>query len=181
MSETIEEVPKPSPDAGSVGLWGFMKTAPLAARLKVMVVLMSGAVVVVSSTWIVSQLLRLQKTGGEIRRPASQNAGEFSVNLSYELKDVALALSKRGHQGRTSYAQFSLVLDLPSKDSKRLMELNRAKILNTIHEVGSRFNLEDFQYPGIYGDFKSALLAQLQKEFGAEAPSALSIREWVIN
>lgn len=106
-----------------------------------------------------------------------------SFQFAYEIKDMSMAImNKKGT--RTAYSQFTLIFDCPSEICKKVLELNRAKIINAIFEVGGDFYTEDFEAPLAatgFQRFKDGVRGKTAEYFGKNAPSLVVLKDWVMN
>lgn len=109
--------------------------------------------------------------------PAPREVDPFTY--TYEVKGVSVPLADRAAT-RITYATFSLSLDCASPGCRRAMEINRARVLNSLYETATKFYVEDFSGPEGLTPFKAAVSAGLRGAFGELAPRAIAIREWVI-
>jgi hypothetical protein len=119
------------------------------------------------------------EAGRETARPTSRgNAAPGAY--TYELRGISIHLSDR-HRLHSAYAQFSLLLDCPNQAAQHAMELNHAKLLDTVLQVGNRFYLEDLSDGTGLEAFKARLLAKLEERFRADAPRRIWVRDWLVN
>lgn len=168
-----EEVRQPSPT-----LRQFFRSAPYTIKLRLMVVgLLAVAVVLTSSLMI----LEVWKAHARFRpvpkaHPQRMVASE-PFSQTYELRKVSLSLSDRSGR-RSGYAQFTLVLDLPSPEARRWCELNRAQMIHVILEQGARFQLEDFDTPRGYELLKEALHSAFKERFAQHAPREILLKDF---
>lgn len=164
------------------------KSAPGYLKVRMFVLVGMGCTVLLGSllsiVWIWKAHRGLSATEEVLehsRKFASHEPKEFE--FAYEIKDMSMAvMNKKGT--RTAYAQFTLMFDCPSADAKHVMELNRAKVIDGIFEVGGDFSLEDFQAPLAakgFERFKSQLKARLTKQLKGEAPRNVVLKDWVMN
>ncbi|NBW98584.1 hypothetical protein EBR03_03335 [bacterium] len=106
-----------------------------------------------------------------------------STGFPYEINQVSMAIMNRKGT-KTAYAQFSLVITCPNEESHKSMVLNRAKLLDTIFNVGSDFYLEDFEGPKTAESltaFKKRLPEKYQTEFSSRGPSEIVLKDWIVN
>jgi len=141
--------------------------------------------VLLCSGWIIIQLLSVQKPSPhevKVDPVASEReiAAAPSYTFTYELKDVSLPLTSRVKK-KTSYAQFTLVFDLPDEASRRWMEVNRPQVMDVLLEVGHRFKLEDFQSPKGYDNLKKMLKAAYRQSFKSYSPREIVFKDWILN
>jgi len=167
-------------------LWNFYRRSRWTIKLKLVTIGLLALTICASSSWMIATIIRAQKPAPALRDPAhvapvdevASKAEADAFSFSYELRNLSLALESR-HSRRSGFAQFSLVLDLPDEKAKRWMELNRAKLLNAVLEVGSRFSLEDLEGNEGKVKFKDLLRETYRKEFGDQAPRDIAIRDWI--
>ena len=124
--------------------------------------------------WAGSKIVELE----EKRESVTRQVAAFTK--SYEVAMISIPLVNRSTT-RIAYAQFSLTFDCPNERSYRAMELNRAKLLDTIYTVASNFYLEDFDSTNGIQNFKKSLISSYNKYFRELAPRRLTINDWVIN
>lgn len=98
---------------------------------------------------------------------------------SFEVRGISIPLADRAAT-KIAYANFSLSLDCATPACKRAMELNRARLLDTLFETATRFYLEDLQGPEGLSPFKTAIVSDLRGAFGELSPREIAIRDWVI-
>ncbi len=97
----------------------------------------------------------------------------------FELPNFSLSLPAVG--GRTAYAQFSLVLDCPTLEARRHLELNRARLRDTVLSASLPFGAAELKAaPGILA-YKSRLLTELKSTFGPNAPRDLSLENFLVH
>jgi flagellar basal body-associated protein FliL len=113
-------------------------------------------------------------------KPTSENPSPNSVGNSYQLKDLTLSFSDE-KTGRVAYAQFSMTLELPSVEAQRWVSLNRARLLDSLHEVAVQFQLIDIEKPNGIVSFKKALTNQWKAHFGNAAPTTVEFQDWTLN
>ncbi len=107
-----------------------------------------------------------------------KEAPEFTY--VYEIKAVAIPLSGR-FAPKSAYAQFNLVLDCPSAECQRMMEVSRAKVRNDLFESSAGFTVEDFHEKDGFVKLKASFLNRLDEDFGELAPRGVVLRDWVVN
>lgn len=167
---------------------GWFSFRGMSARTRFAIAILGGcaAVILVTTIFIVVQILRIQVNQmGEAVTPEtaaptvthSEDAKPFGE--VYELQDMTVSLGNR-NQTLAAYAEFNLVLDCPNKEAKRWMEMNRASIRDVVYERTVSFTVEDFGTPQGFGQIKQSILTGLKARFGAHAPRDLAIRDWVI-
>lgn len=162
----------------------FRVPLPIKGRL---ILLASLAVLTLgTSTWSIYHILTADVSGplpseiyeSEIKSKAKvASVPEFT--FPYELKPLTIALSDR-KKLRSAYAQFALVFDCPSEESRARMALNRAKLMNTVNEVAGQFVLDDFAASTGFATFKGALQANYKTLFGKDAPRQIAVKDWVM-
>jgi flagellar basal body-associated protein FliL len=115
--------------------------------------------------------------------PSGEHAKALPFHFPYEINQISMAMMNR--QGtRTAYAMFSLVLDCPSEKALKNLSMNRAKLVDSVFDVGGNFVLEDFvapKTPETLTKLKTQLLEKYQHSFPDEAPRDLVLKDWVIN
>jgi len=142
-----------------------------------------GLGVMVGSSWIIVQVVKVQWSAPahkEEKQVTHKAEPAPSFSYSYELKNISIPLVDRSAT-RVAYAQFTLLLDCPTKKSRDSMTLHRAKLLDTIFEVASQFYVEDFQTPKGFENFKKKLIASYKKHFEILSPREIAIRDWFMN
>ena len=164
---------------------GFFRMASLAQRSKVFGLFLCGLMTIAVSTASIRWVWQTH-LGPEVEPARSIPTPIPPVApyvFPYEIKQVSMAISNEGGT-RTAYAQFTLMLDCPNEDSQKLMVLNRAKLLDSIFEVGSTMTIEQFQgvkAPEAFAFFKKRLLEIYKGQFGDLAPREVVFRDWFIN
>jgi len=104
-------------------------------------------------------------------------------SFPYEINQVSMAIMNRKGT-KTSYVQFSLILDCPNEEAKKTLTMNRAKLLDAIFVVGSGFYLDDFngqEASKSFDRFKTQLLEKYQSDFHAQAPREIALKDWIVN
>lgn len=102
-----------------------------------------------------------------------------SFTHPYELKKMSIALTDaQGNAG--TFAQFTLVLDCPSEASRHWIEVSRSMIRDAVYETASDFRVEHFSNTDGYSQFREHLLQTLRDRMGDQAPSGVSIEDWVL-
>lgn len=165
-----------------------LKTAPSYIKARMLVLIGIGLFALFGALLSVTWILKAHRgpTATEevlehSRHLASHESKEFEH--AYEIKDMSMALLNRKGT-RTAYAQFSLMFDCPDADSKHVLEMNRAKLIDGIFEVGGDFILEDFQAPLAakgFERFKGQIQSRLQTQFKGNAPRVVVLKDWVMN
>lgn len=119
----------------------------------------------------------------EKKEPEEVVKKSLPFSFPYEINQVAMAVMNKAGS-KTAYAQFSMVLDCPNETAFKAMTLNRAKLVDSIFDIGGNFYLEDFspeKTPETLTKFKAQLLEKYQHSFQAESPRELVIKDWVLN
>ena len=166
-------------------LWSFFRRSASPIKLRLVLITISAVLVVVTSVYLIGRILHINLTA-PTEVPATSTTNQTadpapdSPAYPFELRNLSLPLAER-KSSRMHYAQFTLVLECPTPESRRLMELSRAKLLDTILEVGAAFHAEDFQGPNGYEAFKGALKANLSYLFKENAPQDVFIKDWLMN
>lgn len=165
-----------------------LKTAPSYLKIRMFMIAGSGLVVLLASllsiTWIWKAHrgpIATEEVLEHSRKLASHETKEFE--FAYEVKDMSMALLNRKGT-RTAYAQFTLIFDCPDEESKHVLEMNRAKIIDGIFEVGGDFTLEEFQAPLAakgFEKFKKNIQSRLQTQLKDQAPRLVVLKDWVMN
>lgn len=154
---------------------------PKRAQAKLAGLFVLAAVVCVGSGYSIYKIFALRSPAPAhpevTAAPKVTKVPSFTYTL--ELKDISIPLVDKGAT-RVSYAQFTLVLDCGSKEIHRMMELNRAKLLDEIFEVASKFYIEDFESPDGFSKFKQTLQASYLEHFKQGAPREIAIKNWYI-
>jgi flagellar basal body-associated protein FliL len=116
------------------------------------------------------------------REPAeeTEKKAEPTSLSNYVLRDVTLSFTD-DHTGRVGYAEFSLSLDLPTPEAEQWISLNRAKLLDSLHETAFNFQLQDFDSPDGIEKFKQSIKENWVTRFGATAPVEVNIQDWTLN
>lgn len=117
-------------------------------------------------------------SAGKRMTPAKPAVALFQY--PYEMKALSFALTDR-RGVRTAYAQFAIVLDCPSEEARREIELRHAFILDLIQTVAGQFFVEDFATPKGLHSFKAAMLSSLRTHLRRNAPRSIAVRDWLIN
>ncbi len=149
MTDTSQVTADSSP-LNSESWPAFFKRVNFKIKLRILGLLFAGVlstgacIVVITLILIGSRGSHPHEVAAGHERKLSGVANEFAY--SYEIQNVAIPLFDRVKK-RTAYAQFSLILDCPSEEAKRQMELNRAKLLDSIFEVALQFQISDFSTP----------------------------------
>lgn len=170
----------------------WLRTADPNSRKKAVLLISLGSALTLVSVLAIWYILKARtsilpmETHQEVESKTSdhsQGQGTSAYTFPYEINQVSMALmNRKGTQ--TAYAQFSLILDCPSEESKKLLTMNRAKLLDTIFVVGSGFYLDDFKGSEAtkgFEKFKTQLLQKYQGEFQAQAPKEISLKDWIVN
>jgi hypothetical protein len=163
---------------------GLFRSASPGLKLRLGSLLLMAFLVSLASGWAVARIWVWHRTSlvpAEVllkHRERQRNDTFFA--FPYEIRNVAVPLTDHRNL-RSAYAQFTLVLDCPNPESHRLMELNHAKILNTLFETASTFYVEDFETPTGHQSFKGALQANFKVIFKDQSPRDIAFRDWVIN
>lgn len=163
-------------------LWVFFRRSSLWVKLKLSALLSIAACVLFVSAFAIFQILKwkMENTPKPVQRELSVKTNP-AFTYVFELKNLSIPLVNRAST-RIAYAQFALELDCPSDESKKLMELNRAKTMDRIFEVASQFYVEDFDSVETGSDqFKKRLLALLEKDFKTLSPRQVVFKDWLIN
>lgn len=163
----------------------FFRTSPVKTKIFMVCLLLLAIGVVGSTSWVIHRLLTLNGylvTDEESSRPQKPSAPpvvpEFSQKYEIEHMSVELPSSVR-LQG--AHAEFSLVFDCPSEESKRALLLNRARLRDNIFDVAAGFTVEKFQSAGGFQEFKSKILKKLKEFLAENSPRAVAIKDWVMN
>ena len=70
---------------------------------------------------------------------------------------------------------------LPDGEAKHVMQMNHAKIFDTVFEVASTYYIEDFQKPAGFESFKGSLLAHFRADYKEHPPKQVVIKDWLLN
>ncbi len=163
----------------------FYKTAPAPKRMMMSAVGAFAALVVISSLCSISMILRRKgnEAAAQYPRPVRTPAALTEIppyTFRFELPNFSISLpSKKG--GRTAYAQFSLVLDCPTLASRRHLELNRARLRDTLLTASMPFGEQDLKGNQGISRYKSRLLVELRGAFGPNAPRDLSLENFLVH
>lgn len=163
----------------------FYETAPAPRRLAMSALWATAALVIISCFFSISLILRKgirSVSAPKVSAPRTPAAlTEIPpYTFRFELPNFSISLpSRKG--GRTAYAQFSLVLDCPSLESRRHLELNRARLRDTVLSASMPFGQEDLRANQGIGRYKSRLLVELRGTFGANAPRDLSLENFLVH
>lgn len=165
----------------------FLKIAPLTTKLKIVALFFSGFLILVVTVFSIKNIWSYYQgpdlTESVLHR--SRDVASISPEYThvYEIKDMSVAfMNKKGT--RTAYSQFTLIFDCENEECKKNMALQRAKVLDTIFEVGGEFYLEDFSpplAPGGFAKFKSEIIVSLKKHFKSLAPREVVLKDWFLN
>ncbi|MBI4403863.1 MAG: hypothetical protein HY537_06875 [Deltaproteobacteria bacterium] len=152
-------------------------------KLRLLAIFCLAIATMCASATVIFHLIRIQKKPEPpeavlLKRKLSSVAPVFTY--PFELRNLSLPFTNRT-SSRMAYAQFTIVLDCPTEEAKHYMELNRAKVLDAIFEVGMNFFVEDFDTPEGYKKFKESLSQSLSAIFKAASPRRIDIQDWVIN
>lgn len=166
-----------------------LKHLPLRTKAVVSALIVCGAVILVTTLFIVIQILRIQVDRvGDVVSPEAEHHEAPPPPLShpvdpftqsYELQGMSISLGNR-NQTLAAYAEFNLILDCPTKDSKRWMEMNRASIRDAVYEATVLFTVEDFSSGEGFSRMKKSIVETLKSRFGAHAPREVAIQNWII-
>jgi len=156
----------------------------VSVKLKFTFIGLLAVTVVGGSSWAIFTLLRVQHFSFD-REPAAKKPPPPPVvaqpfEYVYELKDISMQVSDRSGR-RSGYIQFSLTLEMPNKEARHWMDLNRAKLISTVLDVGNRFFIEDFDRKDGIDKFKDKIAAAYSQQFNAYAPTGITIQDWVLN
>lgn len=158
--------------------------ATVKVKIQLAFIGLAAAAIVVCSSWTIYNLVRVQHFT-TLREPAAKPAVPTPVvakpyEYVYELKNIAMQVSDRAGR-RTGYIQFSLTLEMPNEEAKHWMELNRAKLISTVIDVGNRFTIEDFNKKDGLDTFKDKIAKVYAQQFEGYAPKGITIQDWVLN
>src|SRR4051812_14672065 len=113
----------------------FYKTAPLPRRLAMTGVGTAAFLVLLSSVSAISLILRKGIDASAVLKVGPRTPAALAeippYTFRFELPNFSISLPSVSG-GRTAYAQFSLVLDCPTLESRRHLELNRARLRDTL-------------------------------------------------
>jgi len=170
----------------------WLRTVDPQTRKKALLLMGLGGFLTLLSVMAIFTVLKARTTAlsPQVQDAADSTTSDHEVGQSanvyafpYEINQVSMALmNRKGTQ--TAYAQFSLILDCPNEESKKTLTMNRAKLLDTIFLVGSGFYLDDFKGSEAtkgFEKFKTLLLEKYQNEFQAQAPTEISLKDWIVN
>jgi flagellar basal body-associated protein FliL len=163
------------------------KHLPLRNRLAIGVLVLCAATIFVTTILVIFMIIRIQFSRVEeavspVETHEAPHAQSLTIPLfeqTYELQGMSISLGNR-NQTLAAYAEFNLVLDCPTKDSKKWMEMNRASIRDAIYEATIAFTVEDFSSPEGFVRMKKSIVDVLKGRFGAHAPREVVVRDWVI-
>ncbi len=162
----------------------FFQTASLNRRIAMAGVGFAALVVIIGS--VSSIFFILHRTPEDRMAARAVPRGPAAVaaippyTYRFELPNFSISLPSRGG-GRTAYAQFSLVLDCPTLDSRRQLELNRARLRDTLLTASMPFGQEELRGIQGIGRYKERLLVELRTAFGANAPRDLSLENFLVH
>lgn len=170
----------------------WFRTADPETKKKAVRLISIGVLMTFISGLAIAYVLRARSLPSSSDTKTENEAGESEQSLShqnssfvfpYEINQVSMAMmNRKGTQ--TAYAQFSLILDCPTEESKKTLAMNRAKLLDSIFVVGSSFYLDDFTGKDAlkgFEKFKTQLLEKYQADFQAQAPREISLKDWIVN
>jgi flagellar basal body-associated protein FliL len=165
------------------------KKLPLRNRISLGILLASAVTIVFTTLLIIFMIIRIQfsrveevvspEPTHEASAPEHHEPTTAPFTLSYELQGMSISLGNR-NQTLSAYAEFTLVLDCPNKDSKRWMEMNRASIRDAVYESTIAFTVEDFSTPDGFARMKKSIVDTFKGRFGGHAPRDVAVRDWVI-
>ena len=161
-------------------LWQFFGRSPWHIRMRLVFWALVGLAAVLLSAWAIRWILFLAP---QTKEPPGTVFSPEPLPLyshTYEMENISIPLVDR-RQRRTGYAQFALVLDCPTPDIRKQMELHRAEMLNAIFEVAAQFYIEDFTSERGFKNFKAQLTAHFHTIFKGNGPREISIKDWVLN
>lgn len=164
---------------------GF-KNLPVRSRITIGVLVACAATIFITTILVIFMIIRIQFSRVEeaVVPLETHEAGAHSASIplfeqTYELQSMSISLGNR-NQTLAAYAEFNLVLDCPTKDSKKWMEMNRASIRDAVYEATIAFTVEDFSSPEGFVRMKKSIVEVLKGRFGAHAPREVVVRDWVI-
>jgi flagellar basal body-associated protein FliL len=174
-----------SPPMARLSYRQFFKEAPLERRLAMIGV--GALAVLVTSSSAFSIKLILRATRAEMPKPVAAAPRKPAAlqemppyTFRFELANFSISLPSAPN-GRTSYAQFSLVLDCPNLEARRHMELNRARLRDTVLSASLPFSVAELQDSKGISRYKTKLMAELKTTFGANAPRDLSLENFLVH
>src|SRR5262245_37977059 len=107
----------------NISFWEFFRLASFRVKLRLGFLGLSAILVLVMAS---TSIFFIAKTSLDFSRERQRQLASIpapaapAFAFAYELRDLSLALGSRD-AGRTSYAQFSLVLDCPTEGARREM------------------------------------------------------------
>ncbi len=164
----------------------FFRRAPWAIRSAVVVCWGLGILSVIGSAVVVTRIFSVRhefqvKTEHEamVKRNRPTHPGD-PYQHTFEVQDLSVPLSGR-KTVKSAYAQFGLLFDCPTEESKKAMELSRAFVLDAIFEAAADFRVEDFRSEAGFRGFKQSILARLRARLDDDTPRDLSFQSWLMN
>lgn len=155
------------------------------AKTKVAVSIGLAILVFAGSTWSIYQIVKLQFAVHAAERvlsksPVHKEEKKEALHLSYEIKNLSLPLKEKSSR-QMAEANMTLILDLPSEEAVKMMQLNHAKLLSIALESGEPFSIDDFRTSKGLKLFKKRFLEGISEAFPDVHPNAVLIKEFLIH
>ena len=175
--------PAGAPAPQKESLKQFFKRVPRQVQVFLVGLAVAGVSTIIFAFWASVSVLSLNRKAPLpddvlARQHHPTGPAEPYTNV-YEIKEISVHFASRETE-QVGYAQFGLTLDLATPEGVRMMELNRARLLDLIFEVAADFSFEQMKTPEGYQQFKAALLAGFKKTFSENGPRDLAIKSWLI-
>ncbi len=162
----------------------FYKTAPPPKRMAMNMVIGLALMITISSLSAISIILRQGSGMTAAPAPSPRTPAALAeippYTFRFELPNFSVSLPTRGKR-RTAYAQFSLVLDCPTLDSRRHLELNRARLRDAVLSASLPFGEAELRESRGIARYKGQLLSELKTTFGPNAPRDLSLENFLVH
>ena len=170
-------------------LLSFFAKSPTRVKLRLSFFFTTGVTVIVVAGFIIGTVYKYHRSPSVTEQVLTKSREVASAapvqpyQYPYEIKDISIVLMNK-NATRTAYAQFTLILDCPDEESKKAMTLHRARLLDTIFEVGSNFYIEDFTPTSAvksFDRFKGGIRDSYAKFFKSQAPRDVVLKDWFVN
>ncbi len=165
----------------NISSFSILISGPWRARFQLLGVWICGTGVVLSSVWLIVQIVLIQLN--PVYAPPAKVVAEAPPAEPYfyafDLKEMTFPIFSKT-RNRVLYGRFSLSLDCKSPESRSELEKGRARVVDSVLSVAADYYYEDFSDSVGFDRFKRDLLTSLNQRFPGNGPRRLSLSDWTI-
>lgn len=160
----------------------YYRRSPLKIKALLVGAVVLSTVVTVTSFYLSWTILTI--SDAQTPRPVAHKAETKEevipeYTYGYEMRDISVPM-KDARSRQIAHAQFVLLFDCPTKESRDQMPLHRARILDAINEAASFITISDVKDGTGMSTFKMHLKEILEMRLGKLAPRDVSVKSWFV-